>query len=292
MADQDGDDLRDARLPGELFRPTAPARPSSAAAVDLAEALGGLDRATRNFTRRLGEGQREVERARLAGEEAIREAAEGAPRPEVAPMDHEAAEVADPAPDPIAITEEVEVVEFLVEAPASAEETAPSGLDDPDYELETPQEAFDRRMREAETEAKEYLEAAKRRADSLVKTMVGAVEHEASEARREAEEGIRARWHQVEVDATRHVENARRVAGQMLAERQERITKLSDGITDRADALTAGMDDAERVRAQFESFIRALSETADRIAKEPNGGTEAGRVRELRENAQPSAMAA
>ncbi len=96
MADQDGDDLRDARLPGELFRPTAPARPSSAAAVDLAEALGGLDRATRNFTRRLGEGQREVERARLAGEEAIREAAEGAPRPEVAPMDHEAAEVADP----------------------------------------------------------------------------------------------------------------------------------------------------------------------------------------------------
>ena len=107
MADQDGDDLRDARLPGELFRPTAPARPSSAAAVDLAEALGGLDRATRNFTRRLGEGQREVERARLAGEEAIREAAEGAPRPEVAPMDHEAAEVADPAPDPIAITEEV-----------------------------------------------------------------------------------------------------------------------------------------------------------------------------------------
>ncbi len=50
--------IRDARIPGELFRLTAPSRPSSAAAVDLAEALGGLDRATRNFTRRLGEGQR------------------------------------------------------------------------------------------------------------------------------------------------------------------------------------------------------------------------------------------
>ncbi|MFN8152041.1 MAG: hypothetical protein U0R24_13070 [Solirubrobacterales bacterium] len=291
MADQDGDDLRDARIPGELFRPTAPSRPSSAAAVDLAEALGGLDRATRNFTRRLGEGQLEVERARLAGEEAIREAADRAPRPEAVPAE----EGPTAAPEAIGLGADDEVAAILADAPAisAAPPTGePVGLDDPDYELETPQEAFDRRMREAEAEAREYLEAAKRRADSLVKTMVGAVEHEASEARREAEESIRSRWQQVEVDATRHVENARRVASQMLSERQERITKLSDGITDRADALTAGMDDAERVRAQFESFIRALSETADRIAKEPNGGIEGGRVRELRESAPASAMAA
>lgn len=290
MADHDGDDLRDARIPGELFRPTAPSRPSSAAAVDLAEALGGLDRATRNFTRRLGEGQREVELARLAGEEAIREAADRAPRPEAVAAEDGLAT----APEATGPETEDEVAAILAEAPSIAEAAPaqPAGLDDPDYELETPQEAFDRRMREAEAEAKEYLEAAKRRADSLVKTMVGAVEHEASEARREAEESIRTRWQQVEVDATRHVENARRVASQMLSERQERITTLSDGITDRADALTAGMDDAERVRAQFESFIRALSETADRIAKEPNGGLEGGRVRELRESAPASAMAA
>ncbi len=79
-------------------------------------------------------------------------------------------------------------------------------------------------MREAETEAKSTSRP-QRRADSLVKTMVGAVEHEASEARREAEEGIRARWHQVEVDATRHVENA--PGGRPNAGRAtERITKL------------------------------------------------------------------
>ena len=72
MAEQDGDNFGDTRVPGELFRQTAP-RVTSPAAVDLAEALGGLDRATKNFTRRLGEGQREVEQARLAGEQAIRD---------------------------------------------------------------------------------------------------------------------------------------------------------------------------------------------------------------------------
>jgi hypothetical protein len=125
---------------------------------------------------------------------------------------------------------------------------------------------FDDRMREAEREAAEYLQHAKRRADSLVNAMVGAVEREAAEMRHEAEAGIRARWQAVEVDTARHVEEARRVADRIVAERQRRIAALSDGIVDRAQALTAGMDDAQRVREQFEMFVRALSEAADRIA--------------------------
>lgn len=251
MAAHEGDGSRDARVSDDGPRPAALPPASSPAAADLAAALGGLDRATRNFTQRLGEGQREVERARLAGERAI----------------HEAALAANAEPEPAATVAAVD-----------------SGGN--------PESAFDRRLREADLEARAYLESAKRRADSLVASMVGAVEHEAAQARRDAEEAIRARWKQVEVDATRHVENARRVAARMVSERQQRIAKLSDGISDRATALTAGMDDADRVRAQFDAFIRALAQTADQIAREPTGPPQAGRVSNLHGHSRPSAIAA
>lgn len=256
MAEHEGDGSRDVRVPEDGSRPPAAPPTSSPAAADLAAALGGLDRATRNFTRRLGEGQREVERARLAGEQAIRDAALAAN--------------AEPTAEPEAAI-----------APEAAVHDAGIGAGG----------AFDRRLREADLEARAYLESAKRRADSLVASMVGAVEYEAAQARRDAEEAIRARWKQVEVDATRHVENARRVAARMVSERQQRISKLSDGISDRATALTAGMDDADRVRAQFDAFIRALALTADQIAREPTG-QQAGQVRDLHGYSQPSAIAA
>lgn len=243
MADHERDAPREPRRSGD---PPGPAVP------DLAAALAALDRATRDFTSRLGEGQREIERARLDGEQAISEASSAAlPR-------------AGSAAVPAAI-------------PPSADRAAVAPLDpragvDPDA-------ALDRHMRRAEVEARSYLEAAKRRADSLVDSMVEAIEREAVQARREAEEGIRARWQQVEAEADRHVENARLVAARMVAERQARIAALSDGISDRAEALTAGMDDAAQVRAQFDAFVRALSAAADRIARqatgteaEPNGG--------------------
>ena len=150
--------------------------------------------------------------------------------------------------------------------------------------------AFDARMREAEREAAEYLEHAKRRADSLVNAMVGAVEREAAEMRREAEVGIRARWQAIEVYAARHVEEARQVADRMVAERQQRIATLSDGISGRAQALTAGMEDAQRVREQFETFVRALSKAADRIASAREPAFRPGGDRDDRD--RPSAIAA
>jgi hypothetical protein len=130
---------------------------------------------------------------------------------------------------------------------------------------------FEDRMRDAEREATAYLESAKRRADSVVKAMVEAVEREAVEMRREAEAGIRARRQAVEVDASRRLEEARRVAERLVAERQRRIASLSDGITGRAEALTAGLEDAERVRDQFDSFVRALSRAAGLVAAEAAG---------------------
>ncbi len=163
-------------------------------------------------------------------------------------------------------------------APAPAERAVSAPPVAPVDPPGTARRAFEARMREAEREAGEYLEHAKRRADSLVNAMVGAVERESAEMRREAEVGIRARWQAVEVDAARQVEEARRVAERMVADRQQRIAALSDGITGKARALSAGMDDAERVRAQFDAFVRALSRAADRIAaaREPTR-FEAGR---------------
>ena len=126
-------------------------------------------------------------------------------------------------------------------------------------------------MRAAEREARDYLDRAKRRADSLVETMVGAVEREAAEIRREAEDGIRERWNAVEVEAGRFLDDARGVADGIVAERQSVIGSLSDGIVGRARALTDGLEDADRVRSQFESFVKALSETSNRIADEAAG---------------------
>lgn len=228
MAEHEPDRFRSPRVPAAEPGPAAMPPTSSPAAAELAAALEGLDRATRNFTSRLSEGQREVERARLTGERTIEEATlSGAARPQ----------------------------------PEAIAEPATGARDS----------AFDRRLHEAEVEARAYLEAAKRRADSLVTSMIGAIEHEAAQTRRDAEAAIRERWKQVEIDANRQVENARRVAAEMVAERQRRIGRLSDGISERASTLTAGMDDAERVRVQFDAFVRALAAAADRIAREPSG---------------------
>ena len=121
---------------------------------------------------------------------------------------------------------------------------------------------------EAAAEARAYLERAKHRADSIIAAMVAAVEEEAGEIRRRAEREIEQRWRRTEAEAGEYVADARRVADAMVAERQESIGAVSDGIIRRAEALTNGMEDAERIRGQFDQFVRSLAETADRIAVE------------------------
>lgn len=253
MPNHDGAaDAQDPRMPERARGPATPL-PS----LDLAAALGGLDRATRNFNRRLGE--------------TLGPAAGGVPPPPRAPGVATAAA----APHP---------------QRGAAPRTAPTRH--PGAEA-----AFEARLRDAEREAREYLERAKQRADTLVATMVRAVEQEAGEIRRDAEIGIRNRWRQVEIDANRHLEEARRVGDGMVAERQDRLAVLSDAIAGRAEALTSGLADADRVRMQFDAFVRALSVTADRIASDPgaprwSAPAPAGSLHNLHPRPQPSALAA
>lgn len=145
---------------------------------------------------------------------------------------------------------------------AAAEEFAPAPYDEPEV-----RQTLEQRLQAAEVEAREYLERAKRRADSLVNSMIGAVEREADAIQRDAEDRIRARWAKVEREADEYLGEARSVADAMVAERQDQISSLSDTITSRAGTLTRGMGDAERVQKQFDDFVRALSRTADEIAR-------------------------
>lgn len=202
----------------------ASARRRTESPAELAAALEGLDRATRNFARLLGEA--EAISAEMPSPRGPAPAAHG------------------PCP-----------------APAAAAERPPSGGGPGAAD-----EAFAAHMREAEREARAYLEQAKRRADSLVRSMVAAVERESAEIRRGA-------------DA-------------MVAERRDRIAALSDGISGRARALTAGMDDAERVRRQFDLFVRALAATADQIAADDAPPDASSQVRGLPRTRRPSAIAA
>lgn len=265
MPDHEGSDPTSRstpRVPEGAVRP-----PTTPPELDLAAALGGLDRATRNFTRRLGEAQ------------GIAQRAPGPPTP---------------VADQTSQTHQTSQAPRRDQAPSGALSGARAPAP-PTPRRTSADDAFEARLREAERDAREYLEHAKQRADSLVAAMVGAVEREATEIRRDAEEGIRARWHQVEVEAGRHLEEASRVGERMVAERQQRLSVLSDGITGKAEAVTAGLDDADRVRVQFEAFVRALSVTADRIAREPampGGSRTLADLRNLRRTSRPSAIAA
>ena len=160
----------------------------------------------------------------------------------------------------------LETLQRLRESGASAEPVSSHAAD----------RAFEARMEEAEIEARAYLQRAKRRADELVTTMIETIERQAEEIRAEAEAGMRGRWQAVEEAADLHLQQARQVADGMVAERQERLAALSDGITTRADTLVEGMADAGAVRAQFDGFIAALSQTAAAIADDTR--QEAGEV--------------
>ena len=134
---------------------------------------------------------------------------------------------------------------------------------------------LDRRMADAEAEAHRYLEEAKQRADSMVQSIVNAVESEADTMRRDAEEGIRRRWVQVEAEAERFLADARRAADGIVENRQRRIAELSDTIVGLAGELTERMIDAAEMQRQFDSLVVSLSDAAGRIAADPETGAAA-----------------
>lgn len=122
------------------------------------------------------------------------------------------------------------------------------------------------RTADTEREVREYLASAKRRVDNLVDALVAAVEREAVTMRADADAEARSRRQAADADAERRIREAREVAERMVAERQRQIAAASDGLIERARALAAGMEDAERIGAQFDAFVRALGAAAARIA--------------------------
>lgn len=133
--------------------------------------------------------------------------------------------------------------------------------------LEQVSDPLETRMAAAEEEARRYLDQAKGRADKLVQSMLEAVEREAEQIRHETEQRINARFERAEAQAGQYVARAQEISEEMVADRQQRIAELSDGITMGAGTLTVGMEDANRVQGQFEGFVLALSKTASKIAE-------------------------
>ena len=81
-----------------------------------------------------------------------------------------------------------------------------------------------------------------------VGSILDAVEREASRLRDEAQ-----------AEAARYGENARRHADGLVAERQRRISELSDELIAKSEAVVARLDDAAPVRQGFENLVRQLA---------------------------------
>ncbi len=177
--------------------------------AEIEAAIAGLDRATRKFTSRVDA----LNRARPTPPPRRTQL-----RPR--PYAHRAAPTRPPAarrPARAAAAERA-----AADPATAAASSAPAAALAPPLPRPRHADSFDEQMQEAERAAREYLDRAKTRADSLVTTMIAAVEREAGEIRREAEEGIRERWHAVELEAGRYLDGAREVAEGMVAERQSR----------------------------------------------------------------------
>ncbi|MGI8727245.1 MAG: hypothetical protein ACR2K6_06135 [Solirubrobacterales bacterium] len=231
--------------------------------VEIDDALAELDRLTRQFAGGVSELGGDLDRNAPA--RTSDPLAEGS-------SDSSAAESAPREPSKPAIAEEPSQPSPPPPRTHSEQELSFGGA-----KLEQVADPFEVRMKAAEDEAKRYLDQAKGRADKLVQSMIGAVEQEAEQIQHEAQQRIRARFERAETEAGQYAERAQRVSEEMVADRQQRIAELSDGITLGASALTTGMEDAKRVQDQFEGFVQALSKTASRIAQ---GSTQPGSHRQ------------
>lgn len=93
-----------------------------------------------------------------------------------------------------------------------------------------------------------------------VGSILDAVEREAARLREEAR-----------VEAGAYLDNARRRADGLVAERQRRIGEISDELIAKSEAVIARLDDAAPVRMGFENLVRALGDAAERLAREAEG---------------------
>lgn len=90
-----------------------------------------------------------------------------------------------------------------------------------------------------------------------VSSILDVVEREAAELRQQARD-----------EARRYFGYSKRRADGLVAERQRRIATLSDALVGRAERVLAHLEGAEPVRAALDDLVRALGETAERLARE------------------------
>jgi hypothetical protein len=101
-----------------------------------------------------------------------------------------------------------------------------------------------------------------------LRSILGDAESAADAIRHQAESDAAARRRAAETEALKIIEDARREAERFLADRIHRVSELSDEILDRGQSVVERLDDAEQVRTELAELVRALGETAARLANE------------------------
>jgi len=101
-----------------------------------------------------------------------------------------------------------------------------------------------------------------------IRDVIAAAESAAGAIRHEADQQAQARRRVAEDDARRLVDDARRDAEALLAERIKRISTLSDTIIERGEALLSRIGHAEEVRRELEALVEALGQSAAQLARD------------------------
>lgn len=99
-----------------------------------------------------------------------------------------------------------------------------------------------------------------------VRAVLSSAEAAASALRHEAEQDAQMRRRAIEEEARHYLDDARRDAEAFLAERQRRISELSDSILERSEQVLARLDRAEEVRRQLVEVVDTLGQTAAQLA--------------------------
>jgi hypothetical protein len=119
------------------------------------------------------------------------------------------------------------------------------------------------REKEAGSEASVASEVTER-----VHAIITAAENVANAIRHDVAQEAEVRRREAEAEAQRYLEEARRKADVLAADRARRMAELSDTIIERTEALLGRLDGAEDVKRQLESLVRALGEAAEGLAPE------------------------
>src|SRR5581483_4921391 len=107
-----------------------------------------------------------------------------------------------------------------------------------------------------------------------VRHIVAAAEAEANAILRDAESDAQILRREAEAEALQYLDEAKRRADALVADRMERLAELSDAIIDRSETVIDRLDGADALRRQLDMLVDALGETAERIAREATGGPE------------------